>query len=65
MANVCIEGVESYKLDQFLYSNHTIHSVSINREKISSVRITPNVFTTPKELDILVHGIEAFAKSVM
>ncbi len=65
MANVCIEGVESYKLDQFLYGNYHIHSVSINREKIASVRITPNIFTSLKELDTLAEGIEAFTKSVL
>jgi len=63
MANVYIEGVEAYKLDQFLFSTYKIHSVTINREKISSVRITPNIFTTLPELDRLVEGITVFAQT--
>ncbi len=61
MANVYIEGVPAYELDAFLFANYKIHAVSINREKVNSLRITPNVFTSLKELDLLAEGIQNFA----
>ena len=63
MANVYVEGATAYELDAFLFANYKIHAVSINREKITSLRITPNVFTSVKELDLLAEGIENFAKN--
>jgi selenocysteine lyase/cysteine desulfurase len=36
--------------------------VAIEWENIKGVRITPNVYTTTKELDVLVEGITQFAK---
>ena len=63
IGNVAIEGKEPGELDGFLFSKHKIHTVSINWENIHGVRITPNVYTTIKNLDVLVEGISAFAKS--
>jgi len=35
--------------------------VAIEWENIKGVRITPNVYTTTKNLDVLVEGISRFA----
>lgn len=59
---VSIEGKKPAELDAYLFSTHKIHTTTINWEKISGVRITPNVYTTTKNLDVLVEGITAFAK---
>lgn len=56
-----IEGKAASDLDNFLWTNYKIHTVSINWENISGVRITPNVYTTTKNLDRLVEAIEKFA----
>jgi selenocysteine lyase/cysteine desulfurase len=63
IGNVGIEGKKPGELDSFLFDKYKIHTVSIEWENIHGVRITPNVYTTIKNLDVLVEGIIAFAKS--
>lgn len=59
---VDIDGKKPAELDNYLFTNHKIHTTSIEWENIKGVRITPNVYTTTKNLDVLVEGITAFAK---
>ena len=59
---VSVEGKSPAELESFLWDNYKIHSVGINWENIHGVRITPNVYTSIKNLDRLVEGITAFAK---
>ena len=58
---VSIEGKKPGELDAYLFNNHKIHTTTIEWENIKGVRITPNVYTTTKNLDILVQGIRNFA----
>ena len=58
---VSVEGKTPAELDSFLWDNYKIHAVGINWENIHGVRITPNVYTTTKNLDRLVEAIEKFA----
>jgi selenocysteine lyase/cysteine desulfurase len=60
---VSVEGKKPSELDNFLFSNYKIHTTSIEWENIKGVRITPNVYTTTKNLDVLVNGIANFAKA--
>ncbi|MEO7307687.1 MAG: aminotransferase class V-fold PLP-dependent enzyme [Ferruginibacter sp.] len=60
---VSVEGKTPAELDGFLWDNYKIHSVGIVWENISGVRITPNVYTSTKNLDRLVEGIEKFART--
>ena len=60
---VSVDGKEPSSLDNFLWNNYKIHTVGIFWENIKGVRITPNVYTSTKNLDRLVEGIEKFAKS--
>jgi selenocysteine lyase/cysteine desulfurase len=60
---VSVDGKKPADLDTFLWDNYKIHTVSIVWENISGVRITPNVYTSTKNLDRLVEGITAFAKT--
>jgi len=62
IGNVSIEGKKPEELDNFLLTNYKVHTVGINWENIHGVRVTPNVYTTTKNLDVLVDGITAFAK---
>jgi selenocysteine lyase/cysteine desulfurase len=64
IGNVSVEGKKPEELDGFLLDKYKVHTVGINWENIHSVRVTPNVYTTTKNLDILVDGINAFAKQV-
>lgn len=57
---VSVEGKTPGELAQYLFKEHKIHTVSIEWENISGVRITPNVYTVTKDLDRLVRAIEEF-----
>lgn len=59
---VSIEGKKPAELDTYLYGHHKIHAVAIDWENIHGVRITPNVYTTTRDLDTLIQAIEKFAK---
>jgi selenocysteine lyase/cysteine desulfurase len=63
IGNVGIEGRKPGELDSFLLDKYRIHTVGIEWENIKGVRITPNVYTTLENLDLLVEGITKFAKS--
>ena len=63
IGNVAIEGKNPGDLDSFLLDKYKIHTVGITWENIVGVRVTPNVYTTTKNLDLLVEGITAFAKT--
>jgi selenocysteine lyase/cysteine desulfurase len=60
---VSVEGKKPGELDSFLMNKYKIHTVGIEWENIKGVRVTPNVYTTTANLDVLVKGIKEFAKS--
>jgi selenocysteine lyase/cysteine desulfurase len=60
---VGIEGKKPGELDSFLFNNYRIHTTTIEWENIKGVRITPNVYTTTRNLDVLVEGILKFART--
>jgi selenocysteine lyase/cysteine desulfurase len=59
-----IEGKKLEELDTYLFNKHKIHCTSVDWEGIKGVRITPNVYTTTKNLDVLIEGISRFARIV-
>jgi len=58
---VNVEGKKPAELESFLMDKYKVHVVAIEWENIKGVRITPNVYTTTKNLDVLVEGISRFA----
>lgn len=60
---VSVDGKTPAELDSYLWDNYKIHTVGIVWENIKGVRVTPNVYTTTKNLDILAEAIEKFARS--
>jgi selenocysteine lyase/cysteine desulfurase len=58
---VSIDSKKPSELDSYLFQHYKIHTVGIEWENIKGVRITPNLYTTTKELDLLVEGIRKFA----
>jgi selenocysteine lyase/cysteine desulfurase len=60
---VNVEGKKPSAFESFLLEKYKVHAVAIEWENIKGVRITPNVYTTTKDLDVLIEGIEQFAKS--
>ena len=60
---VGVEGKSASDLENYLFSQYKIHTVAINWENVHGIRVTPNVYTTTKELDRLISGIKEFAKA--
>lgn len=63
IGNIGFEGRKPAELDSFLLDRYKVHTVAINWENIQGVRVTPNVYTTTANLDVLIEGIRAFAKT--
>jgi len=63
IGSVGIEGKKPGELDSFLFDKYKIHAVGIEWENIHGVRVTPSVYTTLENLDLLVEGITKFAKA--
>ncbi len=62
IGNIGVEGRKPNELDSFLQDKYKVHTVGIVWENINGVRVTPNVYTTTKNLDVLVEGITAFVR---
>ncbi len=62
IGNIGFEGKKAGELDGFLMEKYKIHSVGIEWENIHGVRITPNVYTTAANLDVLVTALQEFAR---
>lgn len=58
IANVGIKGMDPAELADTLMKKYRIWTVAINRPGVRGCRITPNVYTTPKELDVLVKALQ-------
>lgn len=63
IGNINIEGRKPQELDSFLLDKYRVHTVAITWENINGIRVTPNVYTTIKDLDVLIEGINAFVKT--
>jgi selenocysteine lyase/cysteine desulfurase len=61
ICGVSVDGMTPAELDNALFSKYKIHTVGIVWENISCVRVTPHVYTTPADLDKLVHAIDEIA----
>jgi selenocysteine lyase/cysteine desulfurase len=60
---VNVEGKKPADLESFLLHNYKVHVVAIEWENIKGVRVTPNVYTTTKNLDVLIEGLDKFART--
>ena len=49
------------EVGNYLFSKHKIHTTTIKWENINGVRITPNVYTTTRDLDRLVRALESYS----
>jgi len=63
VAMFSIDGMKPADIDSALMNDHKIHTVAIEWEKIKGIRVTPNVYTTPKDLDRLVAAVTHIAKT--
>ncbi len=63
IAMFSIEGIEPRKIGDGLFRDYKVHTVPIVWENISGVRVTPNVYTTTRDLDVLVQAIREMAEA--
>ncbi len=61
IANVGIKGMKPADLADTLLKKYKIYTVAIDYANVHGCRITPNVYTTPKELDQLVTALTELA----
>lgn len=57
-----IEGWKPEEIEARLLDKHKIHTVTINWESFHGVRVTPNIYTSTRDLDRLVRAIEEMVK---
>lgn len=61
IANVGIDGIAPAELAQTLLDKHKIFTVAIDGAGVRGVRVTPQLFTTTAELDLLVAALKQLA----
>jgi selenocysteine lyase/cysteine desulfurase len=62
IANVGIRGMDPAEMARKLMADHKVFTVAINYANVMGCRITPNVYTTEKELDAFVVALKTMAK---
>jgi len=58
IGNVAIEGMTPDELEAFFYDKYRIFTVAINNKAVKGVRVTPHLYTTLENLDLLVDAIK-------
>jgi len=61
IANVGVRGMTPADLAKTLFERYKIFTVAIDTANVHGVRVTPQLFTTPKELDVLVRALKELA----
>jgi selenocysteine lyase/cysteine desulfurase len=61
ICGVSIDGITPRELDGILFAKYKIHTVAIEYDNVSCVRITPHVYTRLSDLDKFVHAIREIA----
>lgn len=64
IANVGIKNLKPSDMAKILLDNHKIYTVAIDGKGVKGCRITPNVYTSVKELDALVNALKDMSKSI-
>lgn len=62
IANVGIKGMDPGEMARKLMDDHQVFTVAINYANVMGCRISPNVYTTEKELDAFVEALKKMAK---
>ncbi|HZS06944.1 MAG TPA: aminotransferase class V-fold PLP-dependent enzyme [Blastocatellia bacterium] len=58
LANISIEGVDVAKLVEYLFNSHRIIVTPIIHPAVNGLRVTPNVYTTLREVDTFAEVME-------
>ena len=52
IALIHVEGIETNKLQGWLWGKHRVMTTPINHPEFNGLRITPSIYTTPNEVDL-------------
>jgi selenocysteine lyase/cysteine desulfurase len=63
IANVGIKGMKPALLAENLLKKYRIYTVAIDGANVHGCRITPNVFTSTADLDVLVNALTEMAQA--
>jgi selenocysteine lyase/cysteine desulfurase len=63
ICGVSIDGISPRDLERTLFTKYKIHTVGIEYENVSSVRVTPHVYTRLPELDKFADALKEIAKN--
>jgi selenocysteine lyase/cysteine desulfurase len=63
IANVGIEGILPADLAKRLMTEHKVFTVAIDYANVRGCRITPNLYTTTKELDLFVQALKTLSNN--
>jgi selenocysteine lyase/cysteine desulfurase len=61
IANVAIKGMTPAELSKTLLDKYRVYTVAITTPAVMGARITPHLFTTTKEFDVLVSALKEIA----
>jgi len=62
LANISLEGIDSGKAYESLWSKYRIITASIKHAEYQGLRITPNIYTTLQEIDMFGDAVEELLK---
>jgi isopenicillin-N epimerase len=57
-----VEGIDTEKLQAYLWDKHRIMTTPIVHAEFNGLRITPNVYSTPEEIDVFVDTMRGVLK---
>ena len=60
-ANAGIDGIAPAEVAKMLFDRYRVFTVAIDGAGVRGVRVTPQLFTTTRELDVLVDALKALA----
>jgi selenocysteine lyase/cysteine desulfurase len=58
---VQVEGIDSGKLTDHLWEKDRIVTIAIKHAQFEGIRVTPNVYTTPDEVDVFIDAMKRVA----
>ena len=63
IAHVGIEGWKGTQIEKALFDTHKLHTVAIQVEALNGIRVTPHVYTSTRELNVLIKGLRQLCET--
>lgn len=64
IANVGIKGMKPAMLAETLMNKYKIYTVAIDYANVQGCRISPNIYTLPEELDVLIKALKELGETI-